>query len=362
MTVSDKSIENDKIGLFIKNDKILVKDKLSKVEYKDFLKFIDRADVGDSYNFGALKNDKPIYSKIIKSKIKEKGHIRSILNITFEIYIPQKSDMNARSNSLKRHLLDVDVILENQNDYLEFKINWENKSTDHILQLEFNMENPVFETVSDDLAGYIKRAFEPDYDVYKYIPAPRGVELRHNTAPIQKCLLAQGVGIVTEGLQEYEVFKNKLRLTVLRATGTISNPYNPTRGTPAGPPLPTPDLQMLKKNTARFAISFKNSIKKLEPIVQKFYASACLFEANLADIKLFSVDNSNVLLSTIKTDKKGNLILRFLNKSDKEQLFEFKTDLKYKQIFYTDAMENPVSIYSAKKIAPNSFVALLLKK
>ena len=362
LTVSDKSIENDKIGLFIKNDKILVKDKLSKVEYKDFLKFIDRADVGDSYNFGALKNDKPIYSKIIKSKIKEKGHIRSILNITFEIYIPQKSDMNARSNSLKRHLLDVDVILENQNDYLEFKINWENKSTDHILQLEFNMENPVFETVSDDLAGYIKRAFEPDYDVYKYIPAPRGVELRHNTAPIQKCLLAQGVGIVTEGLQEYEVFKNKLRLTVLRATGTISNPYNPTRGTPAGPPLPTPDLQMLKKNTARFAISFKNSIKKLEPIVQKFYASACLFEANLADIKLFSVDNSNVLLSTIKTDKKGNLILRFLNKSDKEQLFEFKTDLKYKQIFYTDAMENPVSIYSAKKIAPNSFVALLLKK
>jgi hypothetical protein len=38
----------------------------------------------------------------------------------------------------------------------------------------------------------------------------------------------------------------------------ISNPINPARTTPAGPPIETPQLQMLGQNTAEFYVFFGN--------------------------------------------------------------------------------------------------------
>lgn len=364
LKITDSSIENDKIKLSVKNNKIEITDKILDKKYSDFLEIIDRADVGDSYNFGALQGDTPLKAEIVKTKIKEQGHIRSILEIDFGIEIPSYSENkthNGRSKKLKKHKIKMFAILENQNSYLEFKLDWENKSKDHILQVRLNMEEPIRQTISDDLAGYIKRDFDPDYDIYKLLPAPRGIELKHNTAPMQKCLISQGAGLITEGLPEYEVYKNELRLTILRSTGTISNPKNPTRGTPAGPPLPTPDLQMLGKNEARFAISFKKDMKDLEKDVEKFYETSVILEANLNDCKFFESGNKNILVSTIKTNNNNDLLVRFINKSDKEQPLKFKSYLNNKGIFFTDAMEQITEKYSDKNIGANEFVTVLIQ-
>ena len=92
------------------------------------------------------------------------------------------------------------------------------------------MENPVTETYSDDLAGFIKRKFNPDYNIYDLLPAPRGIELKHNTAPLQKCLWTQNIGVITEGLQEYEVWKDYCldgyanELPLIHSTGSRANP------------------------------------------------------------------------------------------------------------------------------------------
>jgi hypothetical protein len=67
------------------------------------------------------------------------------------------------------------------------------------------------------------------------------------------------LGIVTKGLTQYEIFKNSLYIPILRATGMISNPENKARTTPAGPPIRTPDLQMIKNNTAEFYVFFGNA-------------------------------------------------------------------------------------------------------
>ena len=45
-------------------------------------------------------------------------------------------------------------------------------------------------------------------------------------------------------------------LPILRATGRISNPQNPARTTPAGPPIETPALQMIGENQAEFYVFF----------------------------------------------------------------------------------------------------------
>jgi hypothetical protein len=106
----------------------------------------------------------------------------------------------------------------------------------------------------------IKRTFDSAYNIRENLPKERGLEAKTNTAPMQRGLLIDeaenNIGIVTKGLTQYEIFENKLYIPILRATGTISNPQNPARTTPAGPPLETPALQMLGKNTAEFYIFF----------------------------------------------------------------------------------------------------------
>ena len=54
----------------------------------------------------------------------------------------------------------------------------------------------------------------------------------------------------------YEVYKNTLSLTLLRSVGIIANPDNPSRSTPAGPPIEVPEAQQLGYNIAEFAVGF----------------------------------------------------------------------------------------------------------
>ena len=78
------------------------------------------------------------------------------------------------------------------------------------------------------------------------------------------------IGVVTKGLTQYEVYKNNLYVPILRSTGVISNPLNPARTTPAGPPIETPDLQMIGENKAEFYVFFgSNNI--FESVINKVY-------------------------------------------------------------------------------------------
>ena len=74
------------------------------------------------------------------------------------------------------------------------------------MQVEFNLENSVETTISDDLTGVVERKFDPDYDIYKYDPAPRGLELKYNIAPAQSFVCAQNTGIISDRTLEYEIF------------------------------------------------------------------------------------------------------------------------------------------------------------
>lgn len=347
LKITEKSIENSNIKLEIKNGKIILTDKISGKVLRDFITIIDRKDDGDSYNFGAVKGDKPLNLVITGSKIIENANVRSKLQINALLY---------------KTPVKIFALLENQNDFIEFNIEWNNKTKNHIMQVEFGLPEPCKEVFSDDLAGYIKRKFDTDYDIYKEIPAPRGIELPLNTAPFQKCLWLQGIGVITEGLQEYEVFKNKLRLTLLRATGTISNPKNPTRGTPAGPPLPTPDLQMLGHNSARFAVCFKNNIEACESNIEKFYDTALLCNADLSDCVFFETGCDSVLVNTVKLNDNGDLIVRLLNKADSSNTLKFRSALKNSGLYFTNAMEEITDEYKDTNIEANSFVTILLKK
>lgn len=201
----------------VKNGKI----RINNIE----MEFVRFKDDGDTYNFGAVEDDKG-----------EKAEIYSFKN-----------------NIIKTSFFDVQVEFGKM---INFKIEWDNKLKNRLWQIKFNLKQPVTETFSEDMNTIIRREFDPDWNMHEHLPKERGIEVKTNFAPMQRYVGAQGFGIITQGLTEYEVKGKSLLVTLLRSTGVISNPKNPSRSTPAGPPFEVPDAQQLGYNCAEFSVAF----------------------------------------------------------------------------------------------------------
>lgn len=206
------------INFEVKNGKI----RIGNVE----MEFVRFKDEGDTYNFGAVADD-----------IGEKAEIYSFKN-----------------NIIKTSFFDIQV--EQNEELINFKIEWDNKLKNKLWQVKFNLKSPVTETYSEDLNSIIKREFDANYDMREHLPKVRGIEVKTNFAPMQRYVGTQGFGVITKGLTEYEVKGKSLLITLLRSTGVISNPKNPSRSTPAGPPIEVPEAQQLGTNSAEFSVGF----------------------------------------------------------------------------------------------------------
>lgn len=255
LEVFDTKIENSKISLSVKDGRITIKDKILDKTFLNFIEFIDFKDEGDAYNFAPVKDDSGEKSKIISSKILRKGELQSTLLVKFEI---------------KNTILNTEISLNKKSHLINFKINWNNKIKNHLLQVQFNLEEPVTKTFSEDMGTLLERNFDPNYDIRKNLPKTKGIEAKTNTAPMQRYVSTQGFEVITKGLCEYEVKKNSFLITLLRAIGIISNPENPARSTPAGPPIEVEGAQQLGPNAAEFAIGFGN-IENWQKSVEEIY-------------------------------------------------------------------------------------------
>ena len=239
LEITDTSIENQNIRLEVKDGQLQVNNIP--------VKLIDFADSGDSYNNGPKSGDSGVEFKILKSKIHFKGENRVSLKIDYEG---------------NWDIIPLIVTLDKNAAFIKFEFDWINTQKNHLLEVCFTLPEKIKEVFSEDMNTLIKRNFNPDYNIRDHLPKTRGIEAFTNTAPMQRGLIIDesknNIGLVTKGLTQYEIYKNNLLLPILRSTGVISNPKNPARTTPAGPPIETPNLQMIGRNTAEFYVFFGN--------------------------------------------------------------------------------------------------------
>ncbi len=204
-------------------------------KWENIIEFTRVRDIGDTYNHGFVEGDKPERAFIVSYDILFEGDLRVGLLV-------------------KTTFFDVLITLNKNSHLLNFKIVWDNTFKNTLWQVKFNLPCPVVETFSEDMNEIIRREFDPTLDVRKNLPKERGLEVKTNFAPMQRLVWAQGLGVVTKGLTEYEVEGNSLKVTLLRSVGVVSNPHNPCRTTPAGPPIEVPGAQQLGQNVAEFSI------------------------------------------------------------------------------------------------------------
>lgn len=255
LIIRQSTLFNVNVNLSVENGRIILYDKAKC--YDNFIEFVRCKDIGDSYNFAPDKNDTEEIAKILSSKVLEEGPLRSTLRVMTSFFT-------------------VDISLYKKSKLLRFKIKWLNLASNKRWQVRFNFPNKVKEVKSEDMNLLITRKFDPDYDIKQNLPSEKGIEAKTNTAPFQRFVWTNGLGIITKGINEYEVSGNHLALTLLRSTGIISNPKNPARTTPAGPPIEVPGLQQLGENEAEFAIGFF-PVNDWAMYVEEIYPQTILF-------------------------------------------------------------------------------------
>ena len=239
LKITNTSMCNNNISLNIKDEQIFIND----IPFS----LIDFVDLGDSYNFGPKENDGGKSFKIIRSKILKNLHTQVALKIEFEG---------------QWDIISLTATLNKESDFIKFELDWNNTQKNHLLEARFTLPDNIKEVYSEDMNTLIKREFDAEYNIRENLPKEKGLEAKTNSAPMQRGLLIDetqnNIGIVTKGLTQYEIFKNNLYIPILRSTGIISNPINPARSTPAGPPVETEDSQLICRNKAEFYVFFGN--------------------------------------------------------------------------------------------------------
>ncbi len=275
--ISENLIKNDFIKLEIKNKKITINDEFS-------LKLTDVKDFGDTYNFAPEGNYKTL--ELLKTKVIYDGKIESKLRLYFKN-------------------IELDISLNNHSKFLKFDSKINNKKKNHKIELSLTLKEKIYETIAQDAVGTIKREHDPNYDVKKSMPTKRPYELKTNSYPMQNFVNAQGVIFLTKGLHEYSIYKNELKICLLRCVDTISNPKNKTRAIPAGPNLKTPDAQCFGEFEAQSAILFgeeKDAFLNLDEFLENYVLIDGNFERELN----FSLDKTeaNSYIYGISNNKK----------------------------------------------------------
>lgn len=257
-----KDVFVDNFEVFNKNIRIEVVDGQINIFdkatcYKNLIEFVRYKDLGDTYNYAPDIKDSGEVAKIKSVKMIMDGPLRCGIRITTSFF-------------------NVDVFVNKKSKLLNFKIKYPNLLTNRLWQVRFNFPKKVTETYSEDMNLLVKRKFDSNYNLRENLPQEKGQEAWTNTAPMQRFVWANGLGVITHGLTEYEVSKNTLAVTLLRSIGIISNPKNPARTTPAGPPLDVPGAQQLGENTAEFSIGFF-PVKDWTTYVEEVYPQTILF-------------------------------------------------------------------------------------
>ncbi|MGD9579807.1 MAG: glycoside hydrolase family 38 C-terminal domain-containing protein [Vampirovibrionia bacterium] len=352
VTVNNGILTNGLIEIHINQSSITLKDIVNNEEYKNINQLVDRLDCGDTYNFGPVKGYKPIKAKIINSQITQIGPIKGTIELTYKLTIPEKiePETNTPSKEVIDHYIKCNVNISANSKLVEFELNWENKSEDHILQVQFPVENDIYSTLVENHFCTIERRFDPSYNIYEHVPAKPLTELKTNTAPMQRFVQFNEIALFNEGLPEYEVFQNNLYLTVLRATGYLSKANTQTRAAYAGPELATPDNQCLRVNTARYAIHPKTSIPELYKIAEEFIGCTTAMESNNKYVpshdienKLIKWINPAIIATRYKYDDNSNSILvHLLNVSNFKQEIEMTSTKEINYIKETNFLNEEI--------------------
>jgi alpha-mannosidase len=303
----------------------------------NLLRFQDQAEQGDSYNSAPVPGTHPVSAEFRDAQVVHAGPLMGVLELTHAF---PTLDM----------LLYTQVCLEAGRAVLNFQTRFTNRQADHKLQVRFATGRPITTVQAESHLGVVTRHYDPNYRELDHMPVEKMKELKANTGPIQRFMSANGHSWITEGLTEYEVYRDTLSITLLRAFGALSSADTGVRGAQAGPPFETPEGQCLDREfVCRYAwLPTPIETQELYAQASRFYgtvwARSGAGNATSVDVAaLLSWDNPALVASACYWVPQKGVLLRLLNPTDVPASATLRPGFAYQAVHRVNFLEAPVS-------------------
>lgn len=347
----NSSFNNEFIDFELSNNSIVLVDKVANKKYLNPFYIEDEADKGDAYVFYPSSCDKKVIAYPNSCSLVFENKFKKTVLLKFEYDYPEEFDFanNKCKQSFKKQSCNLYLSLLKDSKIIEMNLEFDNKCKDHrvrfCIDCGFNNEG----LMTDSPFDYIVNKKYDCGDVSDSFTHCNSTFVYSENDNIQALFC-------TEGLYEVENFDGKIAFTIVRSTGRISYDYDFI-----GDNFKCSENQTIRQVNHRIGMSFG----KLTPsecfITAKQFRIGCLTIADSYDVrkyaggrfavqstsysefyyledeykdissndkKLFNVTGENVVVSAVKCDYDGNLILRLLNFSEKDTVAHIEFDGK----------------------------------
>lgn len=353
--LNNLAIHNQFLIAYIdKKGQLIVKEKRTGdasgvVTHKLGHKFIDTGDGGDTYNFDPLALDEPITSSIVDVKAGLNGPIATSLIVEYEIVLPQglketgvikrqgeASEAPAlvelkRSSKTIKHKITTEISLKANVPIVYFETQFENKASDHRLEVIFSVGEQLKETISENHYSLIKRPVSKKATLHPLYDQKAFVSLGHEGAldryPCQRFFIAHNQCFFNIGLPEYGAAGSEVSITLLRAVSYLSRNRLRTRGGGAGPNIATPGANSLGHNRVSYA--WAPLSQSDQNVSATAYGLAEIFENPLTAfvvpendfdrMSFVEIENLSIKMMASYIDEDNQLTLRLLNVAESNQ-------------------------------------------
>ncbi|MFE1245194.1 mannosylglycerate hydrolase [Fictibacillus sp. NPDC058756] len=345
------------------NGTLNIYDKKLKQLFENVLLLENEGDDGDEYDFSPLPNKDVIYSDQVNAAVKmNQNRYETTIEIDYRLDVPsnlEKRKLKEIDNSVEIHM---NITVPNHKPIINCKMKINNHAKDHRLRALIPTNIASAFSLSDNQFGLIKRpVIDPAIHVWEQ------EDWDERPDPIYPMLTYAGlsnndygVSVLTNSTREYEITGENfdtLAITLFRSVGFLGKEEMLRRpGRPSGIKLPTPDSQMIGKQTIDFAISTHTHEANLARIAKEYLTPVETYnkiphdamKLNNSGIKtplsfsLFKEVEPNVVLSTLKkAEKENNLILRFYNPTNEEKQAAYELPHETEYAVLTNLNEKP---------------------
>jgi hypothetical protein len=219
-------------------------------------KLVDGGDLGDSYNYSPPATDSFVDRPTsVAVTATERGPIRGVITIAATYDLPTHIDpMRQRRTGSVSTVVSTTITLVADAPSVSVEVTFVNPCRDHRFRIHLPLPTPASASIAECAFGTVTRGLTAEGR-----PEERGLP----TFPSRRFVMAGGLTVAHEGLNEYELIDldaagtsaRTLALTLVRSTGMLSRLGMTYRPFPAGPLTPVEGLQMVGSTvTARYVL------------------------------------------------------------------------------------------------------------
>jgi Glycosyl hydrolases family 38 C-terminal domain len=221
-------------------------------------RLVDGGDNGDTYNWCPPDEDTVIDAPDgVDVRVLERGPVRARVLVVARYRWPARCQGFARRTGEVAHEVRTLLELRAGERAVRVDVTVDNRSRDHRLRAQFPLPSPAVGSRAECAYGPVDRGLEAE-------GGPTEAPLA--TYPAQRFVQAGGLTVIHDGVAEYELVAvadgaaGELALTLLRATGMLSQIPMATRPLPAGPLVPVEGAQLQRRLTLRYAVAVGDDV------------------------------------------------------------------------------------------------------